>query len=79
MPGTKEYVVEFQMTDSYKKYLSETAIPQKGSKGKDNVKYHYEGLEVDGEYKNYGIPSNQLPYFNENITKIITKEHNQNE
>ena len=38
VPGTKEYVVEFQMTDSYKDYFGEAAIPQKGSKGKDNVK-----------------------------------------
>ena len=44
-----------------------------GSKGRDNVKFHYEGLEIDGPYKNYGIPESQRKLFNENIVKIITR------
>lgn len=39
----------------------------------DNVKFHYEGLEIDGPYKNYGIPESQRKLFNENIVKIITR------
>lgn len=72
-PGTKEYIVEFQMSDEYMKYLQNTAIPQKGSKGMDNVKFHYEGLEIDDPYKNYGIPESQRNLFNKNIVKIITR------
>ena len=72
-PGTKQYIVEFQMSDKYMKYLQDNAIPQKGSKGRDNVKFHYEGLEIDGPYKNYGIPESQRKLFNENIVKIITR------
>lgn len=75
-PGTKEYIVEFRMSDEYMKYLQDTAIPQKGSKGLDNVKFHYEGLEIGGQYKNYGITESQRNHFNENIIEIITRSGN---
>lgn len=53
--------------------MQDTAIPQKGSKGLDNVKFHYEGLEPGGQYKNYGIPESQRKFLNENIVEIITR------
>ena len=74
MDGTPEYIVEFKMTDDYMKYLEETAIPQAGSHGSPNVKYHYEGLETNDPYRNYGITSGELDFFNQNIVDIITKD-----
>ena len=61
------------MTDEYMSFLQNTAIPQKGSNGMDNVKYHYEGLEIDGPYRNYGIPESQRAFFNKNIVRIILR------
>ena len=56
------------------KWLSESyEFRRKVLKGGDNVKFHYEGLEIDGPYKNYGIPESQRKLFNENIVKIITR------
>nr|WP_241395742.1 RHS repeat-associated core domain-containing protein [Clostridium beijerinckii] len=66
-PETKEVIVEFEMNPEYYKNMQESAVPQFGSKGNPNVKYHYEGLEVDGPYKNYGITPEQIDLFNSNI------------
>ncbi len=71
--GTTEYIVEFKMTDEYMRYLEENAIPQAGSRGLPNVKFHYEGLEMNGLLKNFGITPEELDYFNKNILEIITK------
>ena len=68
---TEEVIVEFRMKGSYWEYLKENAIPQQGSKGMPNVKYHYEGLEVNGPFKNYGIPQEELEFFNKNILDIF--------
>ena len=72
--GTPEYIVGFKMTDDYMKYLEETAIPQAGSHGSSNVKYHYEGLELNGPLKNYGITPGELDFFNQNIVEMITRD-----
>ena len=68
--GTTEMVVKFNMTDDYMDHLANTAVPQSGSKGLPNAKYHYEGLEEGGQYKNYGITKEELPLFNSNIVSI---------
>ncbi|MBK1812666.1 hypothetical protein JHL18_18765 [Clostridium sp. YIM B02505] len=74
-PGTEEVIVEFEMNPEYYKNMQESAVPQHGSKGNPNVKYHYEGLEVDGPYKNYGITPEQIDLFNSNIlNKRIVKQ-----
>ena len=73
LPGTEEFIVEFNMTDEYMDYLRKTAIPQANSKGGTNVKFHYEGLEVNGPYKNYGITAEELEFFNKNIKSIIER------
>ncbi|GFP78431.1 RHS repeat-associated core domain-containing protein [Clostridium fungisolvens] len=69
-PGTEEVIVEFEMNPEYYKNMQETAVPQRGSKGNPNVKYHYEGLEINGPYKNYGITPEQIDIFNKNILNI---------
>lgn len=61
------------MKDLYRDCLNNTSVPQKGSKGINNVKFHYEGLELGGEYKNFGITAEKLKCFNENILNIITR------
>lgn len=73
LPGTEEFIVEFNMTDEYMDYLRKTAIPQANSKGLTNVKFHYEGLDVDGLYKNYGITAEELEFFNKNIKSIVER------
>lgn len=35
-----------------------------------NVEYHYQGLELSGAYKNYGITPEELELFNDNVIKI---------
>ena len=45
-------------------------LPQEGSHGQSAVKYHYEGLEQGGDYRNYGITPEELDYFNINILSI---------
>ena len=73
-PGTKEVIVEFEMNPEYYNNMQKSAVSQYGSKGNPNVKYHYEGLEVDGPYKNYGITPEQIDLFNSNIlNKRIVK------
>ncbi len=36
-----------------------------------NVKFHYEGIEMNGPFKNYGIPQGELEFFNKNILGIF--------
>ena len=72
-PGTEEFIIEFNMTDDYMEYLRKTAIPQANSKGLTNVKYHYEGLDPNGPYRNYGITAEELDFFNINIKSIIER------
>lgn len=63
------------MNPEYYQRMKESAVPQLGSKGNPNVKYHYEGLEPNGPYRNYGITAEQRGIFNENILnmKIVDK------
>jgi hypothetical protein len=69
-PGTEEVIVEFEINPEYYKNMQQSAVPQYGSKGNPNVKYHYEGLDPNGPYKNYGITPEQLDLFNQNVTGI---------
>ena len=68
--GTQEVFVELEMKEGYKEYLQENSIPQRRSCGLPNVKYHYEGLDPKGEYKNYGITKENLDYFNRNLDGV---------
>jgi hypothetical protein len=73
-PGTEEVIVEFEMNSKYYKNMQESAVPQYGSKGNPNIKYHYEGLVPDGPYRNYGITPELIDLFNSNIlNKRIVK------
>ena len=72
-PGTEEVIVEFQMKEEYMDYLINNSIPQANSKGLPFVKYHYEGLNPNGSIRNYGITSDELSFFNQNIVSIIER------
>ncbi len=65
-----EVIIEFELNPEYYNYVKNTAVPQYGSKGNPNIKYHYEGLDVNGIHRNYGITPEQLEYFNENVLNI---------
>ena len=69
-PGTNEVIIEFELNPEYYNYVKNTAVPQYGSKGNPNIKFHYEGLDINGIYRNYGITPDQLAYFNENVINI---------
>ena len=69
-PGINEVIIEFELNPEYYNYVKNTAVPQYGSKGNPNIKFHYEGLDINGIYRNYGITPDQLAYFNENVINI---------
>ncbi|MCT8976983.1 hypothetical protein N4T77_10245, partial [Clostridium sp. CX1] len=68
--STEERIIEFEMNPNYYRNIQQTAIPQQGSRGMPQVKYHYEGLPEGGQLRNYGITPQQIELFNESIINV---------
>lgn len=70
--ATQEDVLEFIVNKQGYNKMMESAIPQKGSKGIDAIKYHFEGMSQTSNptLRNLAIPGSKLDEFNALIRDV---------